>query len=203
MIKMKFIVVVFLAALAMGKAEECGEEKAEQCVDNLLTLLLGDTTEEEVCRELRLTVDCLRNAAEECLRGQSDEEVEEGLRELENLIKDNCQNIEMIEDPEEAAMAKCFDDNEEYMYECIFEGQSKGMSLVMTRGSELKEDALICSMYSFMANCFVDRAREKCGSKAADVLEEELQDAPQEIQDACNNVGELEMIDFSLLRKKK
>ncbi|KFM79739.1 hypothetical protein X975_14832, partial [Stegodyphus mimosarum] len=185
---MQFIVVVFLVALAMGKAEECGEEKAEQCVDNLLTLLLGDTNEQEVCRELRLTVDCLRSAAEECLRGERDEELEEGLQELENLIKDNCPNIEMVEDPEEAAMAKCFDDNEEYMYECIFEGQSKGMSLVLTRGSELNEDLLICSMYSYMAHCFVDRAREKCGSKAADLLEKELEDAPEEILTACSNI---------------
>lgn len=38
---------------------------------------------------MRTSLDCLRNVADECYEGH-EEDVQEGLTELENLIKENC-----------------------------------------------------------------------------------------------------------------
>ena len=189
----------------MGGAEECSEEKAEACVDTLLSSILGDTTEEEVCKELRTSIDCLRSTVEECLGDEVDDEIEEGLQELEKVLNDNCksEDSEDGKDDEDEEIQKCFEDNEDYIYECIYEGSTQALTLMIEKGDELDENVLQCTMYAMMSGCFVDRIGEKCGQKAAGIAEEEMNDLPEEIKEACEAAGEIETQSFQLLENKK
>lgn len=47
-------------------------------------------------------------------------------------------------------------------------------------------------MYGMMTGCFVERVREKCGEKAATLADKELSDLPEEIEEACRAVGEID-----------
>nr|WBW70120.1 venom protein [Lampona murina] len=203
---MKFLIFLGLVALAMG-SEECTEERATGCLDGLLTAVVNDASENELCRELRSSVDCLRDTVDECLGDEKDDEVEEGLQDLENIYKENCGGDLGDEDEDDRIpkeVQKCFEDNQDYIYECIEEGSTAALELAMDQDN-MDENFLQCLIYSMISECFVDRMREKCGEEAAEVAEKELNDAPKEIEEACEAAGSLIAHEFELLedRKKK
>ncbi|GFY29001.1 hypothetical protein TNCV_4721291 [Trichonephila clavipes] len=84
----QFLPVNPYAQEAQELEEECAE-KAGECLGNLLAAVLGDN-DEEVCSELREMTSCLQEIADKCLGEEKDDELDQDLREMNNLIAENC-----------------------------------------------------------------------------------------------------------------
>ncbi|GIY77455.1 DUF19 domain-containing protein [Caerostris extrusa] len=198
------ILLAILATVSVQGDEDCGEEKAGECVERLLATLLrdDDVSEEEVCSELRAVADCLRDAADECLGDDRDPEIDEGLKELDDLLQQNCPTVSKRESDD---LEECVKTMEDDIMDCIADSVANALEKVMqSPESEVDENELKCSMYNSVTTCIVDKIEAKCGEEAGLQMLEEMLDIPDEIKEACDSVSSLNNIfEYEIDKKKK
>ncbi|GFT87364.1 DUF19 domain-containing protein [Nephila pilipes] len=196
-----FIVLVFARAQEQEQEEECGEEKAGECVGKLLLAVLGDTSEEEVCSELRDVTNCLREVADECLGEERDAEIDEGLQELNNLIAENCPAVEEVDD----ALKECVEKIEDELLECLGEGVSQALGAILDDSgeSETDEDAVKCLMYNTVTNCVTQQIRESCGIETSKRTLDAMMEVPSDIRASCGEPATKDLLQSLFDKRKK
>ncbi|KAF8795218.1 hypothetical protein HNY73_003091 [Argiope bruennichi] len=148
--ELKIVFLFLLIAFAYGEQEleveedECGDEKAGECIKNLLLAVLSDESDEEICRVLKETSQCLDETADECFGENIDKELEDGLRELRQITATNCPRTEG-EIPDE--IEQCVTGLEDELIECVSDSVADALNNIiqLTGDEEPDENEIKCS----------------------------------------------------------
>ncbi|KAG8177773.1 hypothetical protein JTE90_010349 [Oedothorax gibbosus] len=83
--------VAFLVTVCGAFAsQQCGVDRANECKHILLDILSGDFTKEEACGEFYGVSNCFRNVVDDCSGEEEHPEIEQSLKEFEDLLDNNC-----------------------------------------------------------------------------------------------------------------
>ncbi|GFY55440.1 hypothetical protein TNIN_458781 [Trichonephila inaurata madagascariensis] len=182
---------------AQNLEEECAE-KAGECLGNLLTAVFGDNNE-EVCSELRKMTSCLQEVADKCLGEEKDDKLDKDLREMNNLIAENCPAVTEVDN----GVNECVDKIEDEIAECLVEGISEALSSILESPNELDADSIKCSMYNSVANCIINQIRTNCRIEASNKSLKAVLNIPDDIQESCNEPATNDVIQALFDRRKK
>ncbi|CAL1275066.1 unnamed protein product [Larinioides sclopetarius] len=179
-----FLVLAFVRAEQEVEEEECGDEKASECIANLLMAVLNDESEEEICRVLKVTSQCLDETADECFGDNKDPELEDGLRELRQIVATNCPRDDS-EIPDE--IDECVGKLEDELMECVSDSIAETLNSIMQLpgDQEPDENEIKCSMYETVSRCVVKKVEDNCGKEAGQIALAEMVDAPEDIKENC------------------
>ncbi|GBM02712.1 hypothetical protein AVEN_40790-1 [Araneus ventricosus] len=179
-----FLVLAFVRAEQEVEEEECGDEKAGECIANLLLAVLSDESEEVICRALKETSQCLDETADECFGDNKDPELEDGLQELRQIVATNCPrgDGEIPDDIEQ-----CVTGLEDELMECVSDSIAQTLdNIIQLPGDEEPdENEIKCSMYETVSRCVVKKVEDSCGKEAAQIALAEMVDAPEDIKENC------------------
>ncbi|XP_054707568.1 uncharacterized protein LOC129217313 isoform X2 [Uloborus diversus] len=187
--------VVIFASLLASSTSSCDLNEIRKCWSDFWPLMFDfqEQDQDEICKNLEDGVKCLRSSTVACVEDNSVEA--EVLNELDELVNYACTEDSEVEDSEALSDTEdedeeddeCLTENSDYIFGCLAEGKRKVLTLLMQNGRNANGKDLKCTMYSILADCFVERVQEKCGEEAGKAAREEMDDVPEDIKDACEN----------------
>jgi len=163
----------------LEKAKSCTAQYAEH-------QSLGSNYKEIYCRELGNVIECLDKAVESCAGDEFEETLKMFIEQSKYIKKEECKIDLLSEDNE---IQECFEENIDYLYDCMHEGVAKVTELLADReDDEHFSERQECGLFIEVTFCAARKLDEKCGREAVKEFARKAT-VPDGIRDACETVG--------------